>query len=123
MKSKTVFVGSLLAMFFSLTACAQTTLTNTPTDPNVKQSSSGICHGKTSPLYNRTKKYEGFDSLASFIKNGGQLPKSKTKRIDRVTDEAVEQGNAFVSLYDRSDWPHWLDTDKDCQNTRHEMLI
>ena len=119
-------MGAVLALFLSLTACGQTAVENSPVspnEPNVKQSSSGICHDKTSPSYNRTKKYEWFDSVAECIADGGRLPKSKTNAIDKAIDEAIEQGSAFVGLYDRADWPHWLDSDKDCQNTRHEILI
>jgi 5-methylcytosine-specific restriction endonuclease McrA len=89
----------------------------------VKQSSSGICHDKSSGSFNRTKNYILFDTIAACIEAGGRLPKGKTYQVDNATNEAIDEGRAFVTLYNRSDWPHWLDDDKDCQNTRHEILI
>lgn len=30
---------------------------------------------------------------------------------------------SLAQAYDRDDWAHWEDFDRDCQNTRHELLI
>jgi hypothetical protein len=109
----------LLALSISFGSCAA----NPTSEPLVKQSSSGICHDKSSGSYNRTKNFTPFDSIATCIDAGGRLPKGITNKVNKATNEAIEEGRAFVSLYDRSDWPHWLDDDKDCQNTRHEILI
>ena len=73
----------------------------------VKLSGSGICHDKNSSSYSRTKDYTAFDSIAGCVGAGGRLPKSQTKQINEAINEATEQGNGFVTLYDRSNWPHW----------------
>jgi hypothetical protein len=89
----------------------------------VKQSSSGICHDGSSGSYKRTKNYTSFNDMQSCIDAGGKPYKGFQSNIDKAEEEAIEEGRSFVTLYDRSDWPHWSDDDKDCQNTRHEILL
>jgi hypothetical protein len=91
-----------------------------PPPVSVKKSSSGICHDETSSSYNRTKNFTPYDNISACIASGGRLPEGA---INDATNEAIEEGRDFVSLYNRSDWPHWTDADGDCQNTRHELLI
>lgn len=44
------------------------------------------------------------------------------KRVTPAQQESTA-APAQISPYNRKDWPHWIDADRDCQNTRQEMLI
>ena len=44
-------------------------------NPNVKKSTSNICHEKGSQYYKQTKKYESFSSIEDCLESGGRLPK------------------------------------------------
>jgi 5-methylcytosine-specific restriction endonuclease McrA len=123
MKAVTLFRIAPFLLFLALTVTFGSIAATSSNEAKVKLSSSGICHDKSSASFNRTKNYQAFDTVAGCIAQGGRLPKAKTKAINTATDEAIEQGRAFVALYDRGEWSQWLDSDKDCQNTRHEILI
>ena len=44
-------------------------------NPNVKKSSSDICHEKGSQYYKQTKKYESFNTIEDCLNSGGRLPR------------------------------------------------
>jgi len=44
-------------------------------NPNVKKSSTGICHQKGTLFYNNTKNFTAYDSIDECLKSGGKLPK------------------------------------------------
>ena len=49
---------------------------NIQTDnPNVKKSTSNICHEKGSQYYKQTKKFESFNSIEDCLNSGGRLPR------------------------------------------------
>ena len=43
--------------------------------PNVKKSSTNICHEKGSQYYKQTKKYESFNTIEDCLNSGGRLPR------------------------------------------------
>ena len=44
-------------------------------NPNVKKSSTDICHKKGSQYYKQTKKYESFNTIEDCLNSGGRLPR------------------------------------------------
>jgi hypothetical protein len=57
----------------------------------------------------------------------GLVPNAEPPADDPVLSQLDELIVATIPAdlpaYDRKDWPHWDDDDKDCQNTRAEVLI
>jgi Protein of unknown function (DUF1524) len=45
--------------------------------------------------------------------------------IHRQVEEATQKAESrtFSSVYNRDNWPHWIDEDNDCQNLRQELLV
>ncbi len=44
-------------------------------NPNVKKSSTNICHEKGSQYYKQAKKYESFNTIEDCLNFGGRLPR------------------------------------------------
>jgi hypothetical protein len=60
----------------AVTSTPATTPAISSTDPQVKKSTSGICHEKrVSQYYNQTKTFTPYNSIADCLASGGRLPK------------------------------------------------
>lgn len=70
-----------LTLCLFVAACSNAVFANTNSEPEVKQSSSGICHGKSSASFERTKHFKPFDTISACLDAGGRLPKGKVEQV------------------------------------------
>ena len=85
----------------------------------IKKTSSGICHCPGGRYYKKSTRYKPFDTLEACLASGGREPKSGQ---GTCSGEPINE-QSTTHEYSREDFGGWLDLDKDCQNTRHEILI
>lgn len=89
----------------------------------VKMSSSKICHDTSSQYYERVKRFQSFGTLAECLNAGGRLPKGSKSTAMPVHTASAQQTPKTSSAYKREYFGRgWADEDRDCQNTRHEVL-
>ena len=65
---KFIYILTLSLFFIS---CDNVQISN----PNVKKSTTGICHKKDSQYYKQTKNFESFDTIKECLSSGGRLPR------------------------------------------------
>lgn len=107
-RSRFVIFFISLGLCFFLTHCAS--------EKPVKKSRNHICHDKSSPFYDQVKNFKPYRTLNACLNSGGRLPKIDGQPTSHSTNKQPK--------YERHKFGHgWLDFDKDCMNTRHEVLL
>ncbi|WP_422473669.1 HNH endonuclease family protein [Endozoicomonas sp. ALB032] len=106
------FIGTTLLLYTAL-------LSEIAVASVVKLSRGGICHGEASPHYDRTKNFQPFLSMDECLAAGGQLPKGQSHFNQKQKTSNYQPSREYRREY----FDHWSDDDRDCINTRHELLL
>lgn len=70
-----IISGTFIYKYYSITSKSSQT-SNYSNSPEVKKSSTGICHQKeVSNYYEKTKNFTSYSSLEECLNSGGRLPK------------------------------------------------
>lgn len=76
-----------------------------------------ICHDQFSPWFNRITNFVDYRNISECLNDGGRLPRTEQVRVDEVV------GSRVPTAYSRDAFGEgWADVDRDCQNTRAEVL-
>ena len=63
-------------------------------------------------------------TTASIPLTATSIPPTQTQETSGLASQLkISEITTDLPDYDRDDWKHWIDKDRDCQNTRHEVLI
>ena len=79
----------------------------------IKKSASGLCHDSQSQWYERTTRFTAYKSMENCLAAGGKAYSGYT----------LSAPVAALDGYNRNWFPHWLDEDGNCRDTRAETLI
>ena len=79
----------------------------------IKRSESGLCHDKNSQWYERTRKFTAYATMRNCLAAGGKA----------YSGYATNSQATITDGYERDLFPHWLDEDDNCRDTRAETLI